>query len=269
MQEVYVEGPTDRSIIGEVLDLAGLSHVAVLTIDVIEVPTANVLSLGLFYGNRGRVITLSALLEGRVTPDKAVCLADSDTDFVRAIRYQYSLLLFTDATSLESYALDQKVIRRFSERSARNFPKSPEEIVEDLANLLKEPFLLRAACEEIGCSASFGHDITESMRFDKSKLEATLRMDHYRTRAFQGPTQTDPGGNLDRVIAKLRTSLPVDIRQCVHGHDLEILFGWYIRSHPRFGHLDATTLSLMLIQLIEAEHLAKQPLGVELIARLT
>jgi hypothetical protein len=268
MQELFVEGATDKQILEDVLAACGLGHVAVYEIGTVDIPFDEIFKLRLNDGNRSRVIALAALLEDHVKQNELVCFADADTNFIRNHQLGFSLLLYTDATSIEAYAMDEAVIERFLKRSARSFPKDAKHILQDLHFVLQQIFLRRATCEELELPASFKHDLTESLQFDRKLSSATIRIDHYEARMFAGLTHPSSGDPFRTRLGELVNQLPNDPKKCVHGHDLEKMFGWYIRKHSGFGSLHAETISKMFLQLLDTSYLLQQPAFAELQRRL-
>ena len=82
LNDVYVEGLTDKRIIQWFLDKSNLDtkNVAVYEIDTIDIPTDRLFALELNNGNRSRVIFLAfelqSLFEGSLPP--VICIADKD-----------------------------------------------------------------------------------------------------------------------------------------------------------------------------------------------
>src|SRR3954471_7229434 len=147
-QEIFVEGRQDKQFYAFYLESAGVPNVAVLEIQTVEIPTAEVITRGLKDGNRGRVVALAALLQGRVSQSEVVCIADADSDHLLQVTYPYELLLLTDFSCLEMYCFNAHTIGKIL--TVQDFPKGATQVIADLSTVLREVFLIRIAAEILG-----------------------------------------------------------------------------------------------------------------------
>ncbi len=266
-REVFVEGLEDKRFYKHFLSKDGLGAVAVLEIDTVEVPTQIVLRLGLADGHRGRVVALAALLEDRVGANQVVCIADADLDHFRGTRYRYSLLLVTDYTSIELYAFNPGVIQRILEVALAGFPKSSEQVLHEMRELLEPAFLVRVASDDLALVNDAFPEHSSYCEFDRRKACCRFRGFEYANAVFQRE-MSNWRPRLDERISMLQGASTNDPRLQIHGGDFRITFGWYVRQHDRFRHLDSHTISAMLLGFIDHGVLAGEPLFIELMRRL-
>ena len=264
-----MEGLEDKRFYQHFLRRKGLGHVAVLEVNTVNIPTAEVLSRRLSDGNRGRVVTLAALLEGRVRLCEVVCICDADTDIVRQITHRYELLLVTNVTSVEVYAFSDSPIEKLLSVSLPKFPKSSTDLVAQLRGLLIESFLIRAAAENLAMIGKYPEDFTDFCRFDRATGTCTLRTHDYATQVFREIPNNNWRNPLTEEVERLRALTPPDPRHCVHGHDFRQAIGWYIQKHAGFGDFDRKTLSRLIMSLIEVDQIENEPLFASLLERLT
>ena len=267
LQEVFVEGSEDKSFFESFLSANGLKNVAVLDVGTVNVPDARVVDLGLKVGKKGRVITLAATLESRVTENQVVCIADADTDYVRGIKYEYSLLLLTDYTSIELYVLCPTVLERIIHVALRGFPKGHVQVTAELANLLQDAFIVRVAAEDLNLAPTF--PLHNSFCSSEKRHQLTsFNLLGYVNKAFESYVDKSWREPLNEKIAERRANLKADPRLQIHGHDFAETFAWYVRQHPGFAHINADTFSGMLLGFVDPAALAHEPLFQELLRRL-
>lgn len=266
-REVFVEGLEDKYFYQSFLASQSLGHVAVLEISSVEIPFDAVQRVGCKDGNKGRVIALAALLEGRVAVDQVVCVADADSDYLIARVYGYSLLLLTDYTSIELYLFNKRTMTRVLSAFA-GFPKDADEVMAQLAPLLEEAFYVRVAGELLGLAAQ---ETTHSSFcfFDKETGVTEFNSWDYACHMFQPNTDRSWQARLRESLVELRTKGKPDPRFQIRGHDFRWTLPWYIRKHSGFGPLSADTVSRMLLGFADPRDLSSERLFAELIWRLT
>lgn len=267
-KEVFVEGSEDKFILRSFLNSRSLGHVAVLEINTVNVPTAEVLALGQKDGCKGRVVTLAAKLEGRVATNEVVCIADADTDHVLDRSYQYSLLLITDGTSIELYALHPVAMDKILNAGLKGFPKHPNQVITELRELLESSFFVRAAAETLGLDGSYPKEHSSFCHFDKRTGQFSFHLRDYCFVVFGGIRDRNWLALLNSRVAELKIRESPDPRVQIHGHDFCDTFGWYIRQHKNYAHLNKDTLATVLLGMVDFDHLEAEPLFQELLARL-
>ncbi|MDR3541516.1 MAG: hypothetical protein P4L69_11220 [Desulfosporosinus sp.] len=275
IREVFVEGSEDRRFYQHFLNTRGLSEVSVYSIDTVEIAPDKVNKLGLTDGNRGRVITLAALLDDRISEYAVVCIADKDLDYILDSATDYKLLLFTDCTALDTYAFDLSTLTKYVNIGIQKFPKNPAKIITELSILLRESFLIRAAAAKLGIIGRFPDSRDEGRakysqfcEFDRKTQLPSFNKSSYITSCFKNTTSAADIERLHIQIEELRMLLPPVPDQACHGHEFREAFGWYIRQHDGFRTLNPATLTRTLLVAIDMEQLEARPLFKELLRRM-
>jgi hypothetical protein len=268
LQEVFVEGREDKYFYESFLAENGLRHVAVLEVETVNVPDREVARLGLPIGKKGRVVTLAALLEGRLSENELVCVADADLDHFKGIVYAYSLLLITDYTSIELYALCPSVMGRILGVALGGFPKGYAQVVAEIAKLLEDSFLIRVAADDLGLGPTYPDQHSSYCKFDKRKKTASFNPVDYINKAFENYFDKSWRAPMNAKIAERRGQLKPEVRLQIHGHDFIDTLAWYIRQHAGFGHINPATFGGVLLGFVDAAALAREPLFRELLRRL-
>ncbi len=275
VKEVFVEGLEDKHFYDYFLRTIGAEGVVVYPIDTVNVPTVEVFSLQLPDGCRGRVVTLASMMEDRVDLRQAVCIADLDTDAFAGAPLQFSLLVYTDGTALETYAFSEPVLDKYLNLGLRNFPKTVTVVISELRNILQEAFLLRVAATQLSLPGKFPNaekegraSFSDFCEFDRRHSTARFRRDAYIQSCFETACSREKVDELRVRVEELRPLLPQDPARATNGHDFREALAWYIRQHDGFRTLNAQTIAHTLFAVIELQHLEKQRLFQELIARL-
>jgi len=266
-KEVFVEGLEDKYFYQAFLASQSLSQVAVLEISSVEIPYAHVHRLGLSEGNKGRVVALASLLEGRLAINEVVCIADADSDHFLTRVYNYSLLLLTDYTSIELHIFNNRVMSRLLSVGLSGFPKDANEVISDLRGPLEEAFLVRVAGEALGLVTQETKH-SSFCKFDRKRRTIEFQACEYTSNLFKPTQDKSWRKKLGRLLIELRGRRKSDVRLQIRGHDFRETFGWYIRQHPGFGGLNADTIARMLLGFVDFRDLATERLFLELVRRL-
>jgi hypothetical protein len=267
LQEVFVEGREDKYFYELFLAENGIRHVAVLEVETVNVPDHEIARLGLAIGKKGRVVTLAALLEGRLRENELVCVADADLDHFKGTTYAYTLLLITDYTSIELYALCPPVMERILRVALGGFPKAFAQVADELAQPLQEAFVIRVAADDLRLSPSYP-DHSSFCKFDKRTQTASFQPIDYINKAFESYMDKSWRVPLNAKIAERLQQLKSNARLQIHGHDFVGTFAWYVRQHPGHGHINADTFAGTVLGFVDGATLAKEPLFRELLRRL-
>jgi hypothetical protein len=267
LQEVFVEGSEDKRFYEYFLAEHGLKHVAVLDVGTVSVPDENVLGLRLTPGKKGRVVTLAAMLQGKVTEHQVVCIADADLDHFNEASYPYALLLLTDYTSIELYALCPAIMQRIISVALQGFPKGHVQLTQEIGDLLQDAFLVRVAANDLKLAPTYP-DHHSFCSVAKGEKPFSFNLLNYVNKAFENYVDKSWREPLNQKIAEKRLRLKADPRLQIHGHDFAGTLAWYIRQHPGFGHVNPGTFTGLLLGFVDAWTLRNEPLFRELLRRL-
>ena len=264
MREVFVEGAEDRSFFLAFLKTFGLGDVAVFSIDTIEVPANEVLSRQLNDGNKGRVVTLAAMLEGKIPQSEFACIADADTDHFEKRIYNYSLLLLTDYPSLEVYLLSPRSLDKIVIMMKSKISVGSGEIIRDLSNLLVDSFLIRVAAAQLRLSLDFPVDHSKFCSLKKNKM--AFRTDDYLSSCLRSSPEKESLRQLKTRVEELRNQKIEEPRHMMHGHDMVSTFIWYLRQHGA-ASLNPKTMEDLMLLIIDFNAVAEEQLFKSLLSR--
>lgn len=267
VQEVFVEGREDKNFYEAFLRKHNLGYVAVFDVGTVNVPDCEVVKLGLQIGKKGRVVTLAALLEGKIAISQVVCVADADFDHFNERSYPYSLLLLTDYTSIELYVFNEAVLTKVLGVALNAFPKSAVEVMQELAEVLTEGFLVRISVYDLNLTPDYPEHSSFCL-FDKGKKVLSFRSTDYINQTLRHYTDRGWRGPLMSRLEERRGQMRLDNRLQIHGHDFLNTFGWYVRQHTGYGDLNAATFSRVLLGFLDFGALADEPMLKELLRRL-
>jgi hypothetical protein len=267
LRDVYVEGEIDRGVFDWALDTNKRREIALYEISTVDVPVDEILRLGLYDNNRGRVITLAYLLQPHIQPLQVTCIADRDLDAILGIEHQGELLLLTDYTSIEMYMYNAQTLGKFLQVAVRNFPKSATEVLNVLTPVLLSLFLARLANESLRWSL-------HSVRFERY-CSATPSGIVFNFSEYIRNYLTSNGRSRDvkrflEEVEQHRANLSTDMRLQIHGHDFTRLFAWYIgRIRPSLRQaFDQFAVERALLLSLEREQLRSEELFRGLLRRL-
>ncbi len=277
LYDIYVEGSTDKSIIQWFLNESNLDieNFTIYEIDTVDIPQDELSKLNLNDGNRSRVIFLAFKLQGifEVGYPHVTCIVDKDfDDIIGSSNIESELLLFTDYTSIEMYLFDHNIIQKFFNLALNIDNLKAVNILKNIAPILEEIFLLRAANESLG----YGMEWLESKSFKRSFKQESghLKFDshHFVNKYLQKNKRiSDQISFLDRVEELRRKNL-LEIRNKIRGHDFIQILCWYIDDYvPRNkkGFTDPDIAFGALVCCLTVDYLMQEKLFQELTRRLS
>lgn len=230
-RDVYVEGPSDASVIKWFMAYSGIPNVAVYPIESIEVPDGELLSAGLKTGNRGRVQYLAAVL-ATSSAEKAACLIDADFSILRNEPRSVPPLFQTDYACMEMYYFASANLRKFFAICCNRADWPVEEIINALVTVLQEFFLCRFANDDLEWNLDW-LDKLVCLSLNGWKIE--LDMESFVTRLLNKNNRSSQRDMYLEHVAYLREHLTDDPRNQMNGHDLTTLLAWYLRNKRHLG----------------------------------
>ena len=282
LNDVYVEGLTDKSIIQWFLDKSNLDtkNCAVYEIDTVDIPTDQLLVLGLNNSNRSRVIFLAfqlqSLSEGSLPP--VICIADKDFDnLIASSHIESELLLFTDYTSIDRYLFDSNIIEKFLKLALRKDDLEAVNILENIYPSLEEMFLLRAANQSLsygmewllpGALKDCFKNNKKRRKGDPLEFDSNAFVDKYLNK---NDRSSEKIAFLDKV-KELRNKNISEIRNKIRGHDFIQLFCWYIEPYlpkNKKGFSEPEIVLGTLLCCLDVDYLMQEKLFQELTRRVS
>jgi len=228
VRDVFVEGKFDRDILRWYLRIAGLTNVSVQRTDLIHIPAELVISHVLNTGEKGRVVALARELESGMGNAKkcasVTCVVDADCDRILGRELDCDLLFLTDYTCFEMYFADELNMSKFFQ-IVLGMEGEPvvAKLLEQYAAILRELFLIRAACEALNLAVGW-IDFTSFCK--RSQGELIFYKVEFVRHLLQASSLFDKRDGLMSKAEELRPQLQSDIRHSMNGHDFVALLSF-------------------------------------------
>lgn len=151
LRDIFVEGPNDAAIVQWFLRQARRTSVAVVAIEMIDVPDELIAAHGLRLGSRrSSVLALAYDLTDRgVASTTVLCIVDQDADRYTSVERSVPLLAYTDYNSFESYFMNEHVLGKFFGVVLRRPAFAPREVLDSMIPVLRTLFALRTAQQSL------------------------------------------------------------------------------------------------------------------------
>ena len=215
---VYVEGSTDKAYVKLFLKQANLKDTSVVSIDSVEIPKNEIESLEIEDNNRGKIITLTTLIENHI-----IGIIDSDFDFIQEPTYiQKDNLLKTDYANMEMYlyneeSLDKILVSYPEKKNSKDFFK--------LEQILVDIFLITFAKKNLKNELKKIDLAQKDLFTPKSKI-IEFNRDKYLNKYVKNNKELLIEFNI--FIDKIKTKLPKDKRKIINGHNFVDLLQFYL-----------------------------------------
>jgi hypothetical protein len=268
VREVYVEGEFDRRVVRWYLNSKQLRDVAVIRIEMVDVPSAVLSRHALSDGAKSQVIglgmELSTVCGAALT--QATCVIDADNDRILDKPPWCNCVVPTDYTSMEMYLVRASLLAKYFQAVLGCEDLDVVDLLRQYSAILAELFLIRAANEAINLAlrwisfASAYRNDRALREFDRDKFIRSL-LQH--SSAMGGRDQ------LLQEIEDLRHKLDGDIRNHSNGHDfLDLLWLDFGTRAKRCGLQNVEALSSALRGCIEEAQLDQEQMFVNLVGRV-
>lgn len=270
-RDVYVEGSTDSALVRWFLHEAGQKNVKVYDISTVDIPSSLLEKLSLGNGERTRVITLARELETKLPEDtcQVTCIIDADFDRILDRQNQCKLLFLTDYTCMEMYLFNSRLARKWLQLEAGVDMESlsADALLDHLANILRELFLVRLANEALELHLDWV-DFTGCCRVRGAKIH--FCREDFLHRILNKNCAHGRRGMLTATIEEMRGKLSDDYRQNIHGHDFTCLLAFYFRktaAKKKWLH-DSSGIARSLITSLERDFIKDENLFRTLLGRV-
>jgi hypothetical protein len=258
LQDVYVEGPTDRALVELALTTLGAGHrIRAYEIEGIDVPAEILRSSGLSSSNKSRVIALADELQVRSARDlrqNVVCLADRDFDGMLGRLRSLDLLVYTSRASLDAILATPSVVQKLLS-VVLLAQQSADELIAQMLPILHERFLQRIACDELGIGPTHP-DLTRLCTFDGQTLTCDIHT--FAGRLLQTAGAVDRRDAFLASIAAYRSTVLADTG-LVHVDDFLALLHFCARRIRSRSTPDSNSFRRFLFGLLEASQMAELP----------
>jgi len=216
---IYVEGASDKSLIELVLKKCDIKNIAVVEIQMVDIPIEELFKRKLEDNNKDRIILLTLLVDKGI-----IGIIDSDFDFIEKLTYNKPPhLLSTDYSAMELYGFNEETLEKILLGYSSKRPKSYQELLNMLSDILVEIFLIRFAKKHK--DASLSHiDFSKNLSL-KSKMITFERNSYLKKYVSNKQAKVE---EFNKFIEHTKKNIPTDIRKIIHGHDFVSLLQFYL-----------------------------------------
>lgn len=222
LADIYVEGETDKNLIGWYFDAINKKDVGVNEITMIEIPVES-------GGNKERVISLARELCNELTDRvyRVLCVVDKDIDeYTNSLR-QYKYLMYTDFACMEGFFLTRQKFSKFCRLYFGNEHLLDGRRWAEFVEILQTVFFIRGAKAKIIDGSKWitftrcCNMIDGTMRFDDRELCRRLLISNGELKRNEEFLQ-----EVDALVQAING----DYRNRIHGHDMLELLSWYAKK---------------------------------------
>lgn len=267
LQDIYVEGETDRDLVTWALTELGLRDSRVYPASIIDVDPALLAKYNLTHGARSQIIVLAKELEDNIPADaRAIGIVDRDYDAILGRKIESPFFRTTDYGSIELYTFEETTLGKFLSLVLGAPSVDPRTTLSNLTDPLKELALIKAARQVLALVCPLV-DFRKYLRIDDDRVlfDRGRFIRNSLIAAALGKRET----SLLAKIEELRPRLPADPRQYINGHDFIDILTWYFGKKKLFrGRGDGDYVFRSLLGCVEHRTLIEEPLFKALLTRL-
>jgi len=267
LQDIFVEGAWDRSVVQWVLRHAGINNPVIYDIEAVEIPFELAKKHYPFDGKKGRVIALANELDGKLAHSSQVtCVADADFDNLLGIHCKSALLFQTDYCCQEMYFFSPVVIDKFLSLAFRSYPYSAQHLIAAIGPPLRELHLLRAANQKL----MFGlHRIKLKNCCSLKGDTFVVDIDGYKIRYLGSKGRIKDLEMFNATIESLRQELKGDVRYHISKTDFFELLAEYLPYYSKESIWNSPkVIEASLLPAVDAGDIMKEHMYANLIERL-
>lgn len=236
LEDVYVEGPTDRFILENYFEHKK-PIMLFYEIDDIEIyehqeqfPDLDLRS------HKDKLIALSRILSKINIESRVACIVDRDFDDILQPLESNAHLYYTDYSCMEAYFFCKSYILKFTKIGIRNFPHSPEVIISEVGKVLRSLFIMRMVNKHFSYSFSFPK-IENHMPVVRATGVCGFNFENYLETYINLNRLKADKESIFKFIDEISGKLSEDPRFNMNGHDfVEVLYSYInkIKNTPNF-----------------------------------
>lgn len=236
MVDVFVEGPTDKFIVSNYYDYRGIEK-SVIEIDDIDLSELQEKYTDLnLRSNKDKLVSLSRILLENAIEVGIKCIVDRDFDGILSDLEVNEFIVHTDFSCMESYIFCKRHIEKLTKLGIRNFPQSPDVIINEISKVLIGLFLLRMVNKHFGFNFKLPK-ICNNMAVNKKTGCCDFDFDKYLDTYVNTNKLKERRSEIINFIHTITQKMKEDVRFNMNGHDfIEVLFNYInkIKNTPNF-----------------------------------
>lgn len=227
LQDIFVEGTYDKEIFVNCFRSSGQKDKVVYDINVVEVPNELVVSDGLTYGNKQRVIVLAREL-ATITEDCSYkCVVDRDLDHWFESLEVTPRLVWMEFCSVELYFFTKEIIENLLINTARSKINDINEYITSLVEVLSTLYALRLTDRQLASSLTW-LSIDRCLSRNSNKIE--LHVNDYIDRTLLSNNKIHMKTDFHDALHYWQEKLTGDPKNHIRGHDFIASLAWTIKN---------------------------------------
>ena len=224
-RDLYVEGETDRELIGWFFERSGVKGRAIYPIDLVDVPASLVASYGLNTGsNRSRVIALAHEVWKEVPRERCGLVFVVDRDLSHFIENEVPPegVLVTDYAAMDAYLLQNESLNRFARFICKIDAEHVHDFIGSVFSIAHILFALRLSLVRTGLAIRI---VGTERVLRATHIQLDVDKHELVRRTLSAGSRLD---RLEEVLAALEVALndlagAADRRYFVNGHDVMLI----------------------------------------------
>lgn len=234
--DIYVEGPTDKSIIENYLEYKEINK-NVIEIETIDFDTYKDKFDDLdLRSNKDKLIAFARILKEQKIKNKIDCVIDKDFDELIENIEENDYIMYTDFSCIESYFYDEKNISKILKVGIRNFPFDGNHALKEIKNVIMFIFILKYAKVSFNLN-SILPKIESNIKIEKKLGTCQFNENDYLSKFINSNKLQSIESDLKKFLSQKSKELKSDYRNYMNGHDfIEILYHYInrIKNTPNF-----------------------------------
>ena len=252
--DLYVEGPTDKSIIENFFEYKG-KEVKVIEIDTLDFSdysdAINDLDLR---SNKNKLIVLSRLLlENKIRTD-INCVVDRDFDGILNEIEENEYLLYTGYSCMESYVFTEVSIKKILDVGIRNFPFNSRQVFKEISGVVFFLFIMRIVNEKFDFNCTFPK-IENNLTANRTTGVFNFDANSYLEKFINTNKLTSKSKIIKDYIIEVKSLLTNDKRFYMNGHDFILILFHYINKIKNTPNFKIDTFERAVYLSIQPNHL--------------
>lgn len=261
LNDIYVEGITDKLVVERFLQKYRISDVNVIMVEDIEFSAMYDEHPDIICNNKRKLVVFCKLLgmAFQNALEGIAVIVDRDFDEIKGALQNNHYIHYTDYNSLELYLFDENVLNIFYRNILKNFPYNGKYTLDIIGPILIEKFLIRLVLEINGPFPKEKiTDLYKSISVDKNTGVIKFDPEHHLDKILNNIKKTKDKADFIGQIEEFRKKLSAEKRRNIRGHDfIHLLFG-FINKIKNNIHLNEETLERSIFQCIDYSELRKE-----------
>lgn len=264
LNDVYVEGITDKLVIERYIDKYNIDDVSVKAVEEINFEEINEHYPQIKKNNKEKLIALSDLLNKSKKFEKIngiTIVLDKDFDQITESLLENKLVKYYDYNSLELYLYNEQTIKNFYKNILRRFPHNANETIKTLTPILIDCFILSFVFHEKGYGKKSRVDYTNSIEIKKKKNEhiVSFSFNEHLVKNLNKNQIKNQEKEFSKRIQNLRNTIQeTDYRNSIVGHDFIKIFYYYVDKIKNTIKLNLDTFERSFFQCIDYSNLKEE-----------